>query len=68
MVKQKASSLLTVNELFGMAVKIEPKLLRLARKSGVSRATLYRIKEGKVTNGMTHDIYRKLAKFVLDAK
>jgi DNA-binding Xre family transcriptional regulator len=59
--------MVTLKELFDMALVKEANMSRLARRSGVSRATLYRIK-----NGGERDIefatYGKLAKFVLEGQ
>lgn len=64
--KQNKCLHVTLNELFGMAKAKEPKMARLARKTGISRATLYRIKKGVSVENIEFSTYGKLARFVTD--
>lgn len=63
--KHKSRTLVTIAEVFEMATRREPKLARLARKTGISRATLYRIRDG--AEDIEFATYGKLARFVQEA-
>jgi DNA-binding Xre family transcriptional regulator len=63
---QNRQPMVTLSELFELAKKKEPKMARLARRSGISRATLYRIRDGNADRDIKFDTYGKLARFVLE--
>jgi hypothetical protein len=63
---QNRLPMVTLSELFEIAKKKEPKMARLARRCGVSRATLYRIRDGSSGRDIKFDTYGKLARFVLE--
>ena len=59
---QHRHGLVTPAELLAAALKREPRLARLARRSGVSRHTLYQIRRGRRVD---FAVYGRLARFVL---
>jgi DNA-binding Xre family transcriptional regulator len=58
--------IITLAERFDMATKKEKKMARLARKTGLSRSTLYRLKRGVKNDTIEFSTYGKLARFVLE--
>jgi DNA-binding Xre family transcriptional regulator len=58
--------MVTLEELFEMAIQKQPNMSRLSRECGVSRATLYRVKNHDGSRDIEFATYGKLARFVLE--